>query len=87
MGYQIDFSLFQLVSFCVFLCCHCLQCVFVRSGETVLLVDVVADGNTPPQIGASRYDVYVSEGVPINSQIFTIPVSTNASVFCAFFKF
>ncbi|XP_064595075.1 cadherin-99C-like [Liolophura sinensis] len=45
------------------------------SGETVLVVDVVADGNTPPQIGASRYDVFVSEGVPVDSRIFSIPAT------------
>ncbi|KAL5018742.1 hypothetical protein ScPMuIL_004464 [Solemya velum] len=46
-----------------------------RSKSVLVKVTVTASGNKGPQIPSNRYDVRVSEGVPLNFEVITIPAS------------
>ncbi|KAH9514450.1 hypothetical protein Btru_025288 [Bulinus truncatus] len=47
----------------------------VRSVETVVVVTVTPLINQAPSFQATQYTIYVSEGVPVSSSLFTLPVT------------
>ncbi len=46
-----------------------------KSSQTAVLVNVTRTGNEGPSIPATNYNIYVSEGVPIDTSVFAVPVS------------
>ncbi|KAH9514477.1 hypothetical protein Btru_025371, partial [Bulinus truncatus] len=47
----------------------------VRSVETVVVVTVTPFNNQAPTFLSDHYTIYVSEGVPVSSSLFTLPVT------------
>lgn len=52
-----------------------------RSSVAIVNVGVVLANNLAPSIPASQYSVIVSEGVVVDSKIFTVPVSGDSSIY------